>query len=375
MRLISFTSDSLIVQRQTKELVPQRHLKKMRPFYAKSILFLLFYVSGCRESCARRVKNPSFSWPQLRRTTRPIRCGQRVGTYLKPPPPVYLPQVDSKPPPPVDLPQVDSKPPLPVDTEPPRALPVESPHIGTPKPPPINNEPPYNCLSPSGSDCKWYKLCLEKQYQFCQNHQYEYAITHGLHSCNVFLESLSEFSADTKAWMNATRKCLQVNLVQYLYDETKLDCKTLYLRAFETHSDCYLNPGNDRSVSICELSCPDVLIILLKVIGNKRIWSLKALPPTIKEMVQVLFGCESGCIAMIRFILIAPSRLNPAVLVGRAVLLVRDKASTIIAFFVKTGKFVLDQIAKLLNNGSTVEDITKMTAYECKSWECKIKSP
>ena len=60
--------------------------------------------------------------------------------------------------------------------------------------------------------CAWYRSCLEKEVP-CSGKDGDYAIADGEKFCNKYTFSYSSFSSDGQKWVDAVRKCLQVNAV------------------------------------------------------------------------------------------------------------------------------------------------------------------
>ena len=69
-----------------------------------------------------------------------------------------------------------------------------------------------DCYSPQGDDCEWYINCLERRYP-CRGTDDGYAIEFAYKFCNLFFDNYNDFSEDGRNWVDAVRKCLQVQLV------------------------------------------------------------------------------------------------------------------------------------------------------------------
>jgi len=72
----------------------------------------------------------------------------------------------------------------------------------------------------------------------------------------VFEEQKPKLSADTQKWMEAVRKCHQVNMVPLLRDSGDHICICNKIRdqALASYTKCYLNPG-EGAKSICDVIC------------------------------------------------------------------------------------------------------------------------
>lgn len=145
---------------------------------------------------------------------------------------------------------------------------------------------PRWCLSPDGSKCNWYRECLKQRYPCEQKDDEDYAIDYAEKFCELYAKSYNEFSSNDRHWIDAVRKCLQVALVPFLRAWQTVSCKTLKEKAFESHTPCYLNPG-ENAVSYCDLSLQDKW---------KVFWTIKsgfksAFLPSLKGAWDVLVGC------------------------------------------------------------------------------------
>ena len=72
-----------------------------------------------------------------------------------------------------------------------------------------------HCFSPRGDDCQWYGECLEVRYP-CQGTGDGYAIEFAEKFCNLYSTNYNDFSTEGQSWIDAVRKCLQVELVPSL---------------------------------------------------------------------------------------------------------------------------------------------------------------
>lgn len=125
---------------------------------------------------------------------------------------------------------------------------------------------PPSCYSPSGDSCNWYRNCLEKKYP-CEDTSNAYAIRYAEKFCRLYDERYLSFSTDGQKWVDAVRKCLQVNLVPVLRPWYKPTCQEIREKAFASHTPCYLRPDKDAP-SICDLSCFDFFKIFFTIKGS-----------------------------------------------------------------------------------------------------------
>ena len=65
--------------------------------------------------------------------------------------------------------------------------------------------------SPEGTDCDWYRDCLEAKFH-CSGGDDDYGIKYGEAFCRLYEKRYSTFSDSAKQWVNAVRKCLQVSM-------------------------------------------------------------------------------------------------------------------------------------------------------------------
>jgi len=113
---------------------------------------------------------------------------------------------------------------------------------------------PPECFSPDGTDCAWYRQCLNKMIP-CTG-QTEYAISYGEKFCNLYEQSRLKFSQKGLQWINAVRKCLQVALVPVLhFCQVQPTCEDIRTKAFHSHVPCYVQPY--EGLSVCTLPVMD----------------------------------------------------------------------------------------------------------------------
>lgn len=114
---------------------------------------------------------------------------------------------------------------------------------------------PTWCANPSGSDCSWYRKCLERRYP-CSGKEHDYAIAFGEKYCNRFGKEYDSFNGESRRWIDATRKCLQQELAPILRENLSKEkrCQEIYDRAFASHINCYVQPESGSDLSVCNLS-------------------------------------------------------------------------------------------------------------------------
>ncbi|RNA00508.1 stanniocalcin family [Brachionus plicatilis] len=130
-------------------------------------------------------------------------------------------------------------------------------------------------------DCKFYEV-LESIEKCGPN---GYLIAYGLKYCNKFTSNLNSFNEDGQLWVKSVKKCLMAKLI----DKKFPTCKSLADYAFESHVDCYLNPGYEAK-SFCD-------ILFENVHAFTKIYELidiiKQPFQSLRQIFTVLFKCIS----------------------------------------------------------------------------------
>ncbi|KAK7106937.1 uncharacterized protein [Littorina saxatilis] len=122
---------------------------------------------------------------------------------------------------------------------------------------------PSSCYRPSGSDCTWYRNCLERKIP-CSRRSGDYAIAYAEKYCNRYQSNYNSFSSAGKRWVNAVKRCLQVKLAPVL--SQSLTCPSIKRKGFESHVPCYLNPGYGAP-GFCQLSSRDMRRVFSTIKG------------------------------------------------------------------------------------------------------------
>ena len=165
----------------------------------------------------------------------------------------------------------------------------------TPAPPPsggTNSQLEESCFSPDGTDCYWYRNCLEKKYP-CEASGNGYALTYAEKFCNLYSTRSSYFTGQGRNWINAVRKCLQVALVPLIRPWESPSCDDIRQKAFESHTPCYLEPFPNEP-SICDLDCRDWAQVFWTIKGGFT----DAFVESLKGTVQVMLGCGTNFLLM-----------------------------------------------------------------------------
>ena len=151
---------------------------------------------------------------------------------------------------------------------------------------------PSWCYSPDGKNCSWYRECLNKTYSQCENDDDDYGIRFAEKFCKLYNESNSTFSSQGQRWIDAVRKCLQLQLVPLLDRTRDKTCAELKSTASESpDSPCYLNPDKS-SLSYCDLSLGDRLRVFWTIKSSFR----KATVPSLNGLLEAMTACTPSAV-------------------------------------------------------------------------------
>lgn len=148
--------------------------------------------------------------------------------------------------------------------------------------------------TPSSTNCNFYENCLEALRTCGSN---GYAIGYGKKYCISFLSHEILFSRKGKAFLSASRFCLQQALQKGIADGTinaSTSCDDIKSFAWASHLGCYteINP------SICQIPFSD-WILLLGILKDSLID-----PMTIDMMLEVGAECGSDYLSRVVAILL-----------------------------------------------------------------------
>ena len=123
---------------------------------------------------------------------------------------------------------------------------------------------PSSCYSPTGTDCEWYKDCLERRFP-CVGTSADYAMKYATHFCSAYRRNYDQFSPLGRLWVNAVRKCLQVSLAPVLREcNSNITCEFIQETAFKSHDCCYLGRTEcspEGAPSICDVDFSDWITV------------------------------------------------------------------------------------------------------------------
>lgn len=141
------------------------------------------------------------------------------------------------------------------------------------------------CYSPSGAECTWFANCLQKEFR-CEGTEDSYVISYAENFCTMFMEKRGNLSAKGQQWMDAARKCLQVQLVPVLRQFALFACSSIKQRALRSHAACYLQPFINEP-SVCDLPPSDFWAIF---------WTIKsAFKTDFQESLLGVLKVAQGC--------------------------------------------------------------------------------
>ncbi|KAK3082724.1 hypothetical protein FSP39_003530 [Pinctada imbricata] len=148
----------------------------------------------------------------------------------------------------------------------------------------INQTLPSYCYSPSGTDCDWYRNCLEKRHP-CDGTEASYAIKYAKKFCDLYTENYNKFSSIGKNWVDQVRMCLQVQLVPSLRPGKQQTCESIKELAFRSHVPCYVKPSESKTLSFCNIPTKDQLKVFWTIKGafvDEPVASMKGLFETLE---------------------------------------------------------------------------------------------
>ncbi|CAF0743796.1 unnamed protein product [Adineta steineri] len=126
---------------------------------------------------------------------------------------------------------------------------------------PLSTLPPA-CYRPDGTNCEWYKDCLEKKYP-CQDQPADYAMKYATKYCELYTKNYNDFSATGQKWVDGVRKCLQIKMVPLISQSSSSNtCEKIKNEAFASHTPCYTDPYPDSPlISFCYLGFKDTFFV------------------------------------------------------------------------------------------------------------------
>ncbi|KAK7097961.1 uncharacterized protein [Littorina saxatilis] len=114
------------------------------------------------------------------------------------------------------------------------------------------------CSSPDGSDCRWFSDCLNTKFQCADSSKDDdqYGIRYGEKFCRMHEQKNTALSSSAQEWVNAVRRCLQVDLVSLIRPFQTTTCQNIRTQAITSYSECYVKAFKNID-SICALSPQD----------------------------------------------------------------------------------------------------------------------
>lgn len=129
-----------------------------------------------------------------------------------------------------------------------------------------------------------FNCILQKRYPCDEGNSY--ALEFGEKFCSLYKHRYSKFNDIGQKWVDGVRKCLQVQLVPILGPSVRYTCQQIKTNAFDTHSGCYIYPGEGKP-SVCDIGLINWWRVFLTIKGAV-IMDAKA---TFKQTVDVIQSC------------------------------------------------------------------------------------
>ncbi|PVD34636.1 hypothetical protein C0Q70_05913 [Pomacea canaliculata] len=109
------------------------------------------------------------------------------------------------------------------------------------------------CYSPSGTDCGWYLTCLERKLG-CSGGLDSYVMAFSQKLCALAEGKDTGVTETGLKWLNATRRCIQVELAPLLLPYESFTCSDVSAHAYEKQAGCYSKPyQSDYGICRCRL--------------------------------------------------------------------------------------------------------------------------
>ena len=148
---------------------------------------------------------------------------------------------------------------------------------------------PSWCYSQNGTECKWYKECLNKAYPACEIEN-RYSINFAETFCELSDQNLTGFSSQGKQWLNAARRCLQSKLLPFIRRTSVPSCIYLRAKSIDEYTQCRLNPGQSLP-SYCSLPVKDRLIEFWHIRLNTDFDA--TYEPGLKNILDIMKECRN----------------------------------------------------------------------------------
>lgn len=138
-------------------------------------------------------------------------------------------------------------------------------------------------------------VCFKSRYP-CSNSGNSYVLDFGERFCEMFVYHASRFTHQGLAWVDAVRKCLQVELVPLFRPYEKSMCDSIKKKALISHSSCYVEPY-EEAPTMCDINFRDWLQVVatVKYSLDWRLWNLGVLQQNteiISEGLEKFLTCQ-----------------------------------------------------------------------------------
>ena len=149
---------------------------------------------------------------------------------------------------------------------------------------------PNECLSPDGSNCDWYKNCLEQKYS-CQGTSTEYLLMYANIFCNLYIKYKGVFTDRALRWINDGRRCLQLSLVPFVRPFINGTCQDIHDAAHDAYKPCNLKPYPEEG-SICDITRRDWLRAFWMMKSEYSISVPTAAYVSLQDALDTFYECQ-----------------------------------------------------------------------------------
>ncbi|CAF3694495.1 unnamed protein product [Rotaria sp. Silwood1] len=150
---------------------------------------------------------------------------------------------------------------------------------------------PTECLSPDGSNCDWYKNCLERKYS-CQGSSTEHLFMYTTIFCNLYIKHKNVFTDRALRWINDGRKCLQVALVPFIRPFVNGTCQEIHDAAFDAFKSCNIKPYPEEG-SICDMTRRDWLRAFWMMKSEYSVLTSTAAYAWLQNALDTFYECQN----------------------------------------------------------------------------------
>jgi hypothetical protein len=150
---------------------------------------------------------------------------------------------------------------------------------------------PTECMSPDGSNCDWYKNCLERKYS-CQGTSAEYLFVYTTTFCNLFIKYKDIFTDRAQRWIDNGRKCLQVALVPFIRPFINGTCQEIHTAGVDTFKPCNIKPYPGDG-SICDMTRRDWIRAFWMMKSEYSVSTSTAAYVWLQDALDTFYECQN----------------------------------------------------------------------------------